>query len=118
MSKKMFKKTYSLDERKYESSRIIAKYEDRIPIIVEKEKTSNLPLMDRKKYLVPKDMKYGKFLFVIRRKIALSEDKALFTFINGKSIPPLSYSIGQLYDSYKDEDGFLYITYCEESTFG
>jgi len=29
-----------------------------------------------------------------------------------------SMTISSLYDSYKDPDGFLYLTYCSENTFG
>jgi len=38
-------------------------------------------------------------------------------FINNK-IYPITSIIGQVYDSNKDSDGFLYITYCQENTFG
>ena len=29
-----------------------------------------------------------------------------------------SMSMGELYNQYKDEDGFLYLTYSGENTFG
>ena len=42
-----FKKQHSLEKRKDESKRIREKYEDRIPLIVLKDKKSNLPDIDR-----------------------------------------------------------------------
>jgi len=33
-------------------------------------------------------------------------------------MPPTSCLIHDLYDKYKDDDGFLYISYSGENTFG
>ena len=38
-------------------------------------------------------------------------------FIKNK-IYPVSAMVGTIYDTNKDPDGFLYVTYCQESTFG
>ena len=53
----------------------------------------------------------------IRKKMKLSPEKAIFLFING-CIPPSSCIMAQFYSIYKDIDGFLYITYAYENTFG
>jgi GABA(A) receptor-associated protein len=47
----------------------------------------------------------------------LPHEKALFLFING-FIPSTSQHIGDIYSFHKDQDGFLYITYSYENTFG
>ena len=47
-----FKDKYSFDRRINESTKIIEKYPERIPIIVERFNRS-LPDIDRKKYLAP-----------------------------------------------------------------
>ena len=31
---------------------------------------------------------------------------------------PMSNILGHIYDENKDKDGFLYVKYCEENTFG
>ena len=31
---------------------------------------------------------------------------------------PASQTVGELYDNQKDEDGFLYVVYTSENTFG
>lgn len=35
-----------------------------------------------------------------------------------KTIPQSSVSMGQMYEEHKDPDGFLYIAYSGENTFG
>ena len=111
-----FKEKTSLNERKVESSKIRNKYPDRIPIIVEAGNT-RVPQIDKSKYLVPRDITVGQFLYIIRKRIKLSNDKALFLFIN-KILPPTSCLISDIDDKYKDEDGFIYFTYIDENTFG
>ena len=110
----------TLEERKQESERMINKYFDRIPIIVEKSMTRNntLPDIDKHKYLVPKDLTVGQFQHVIRKRIKLDSTTALFIFVNKNVIPPSTAFITTIYDEYKSEDGFLYICYATENTFG
>ena len=95
------------------------KYPDRVPIVCEKSKNYNdtIPDLDKSKYLVPSDITVGQFMFVIRKRIKLSSEQAIFIFVNG-TIPSTSTCIFQLYESCKDDDGFLYITYSGENTFG
>lgn len=112
-----FRTTHTFEERLQESNRITQKYPERIPIICEKAKNSNVTDLDKSKYLVPCDLTIGQFMFVIRKRMKLSSEQAIFLFVNN-SIPSTSSSVSQIYDSYKDDDGFLYITYSGENTFG
>jgi GABA(A) receptor-associated protein len=113
-----FKKLHSFEHRKAEAARIRAKYVDRIPVICEKDKRSIILEIDRTKFLIPVDLTVGQFSYVIRKRIKLQPEKAIFLFVNGNTIPPTAAMINQIYKEYKDEDGFLYITYASENTFG
>jgi len=114
-----FKQRYSVDERWQESTRVVAKYPGRIPVICERStKTStDVPPIDKYKYLVPKELTTGEFLYVIRKRLKLKPEKAIYLFINGV-IPSSSQLLGDVYDYHKDPDGFLYIIYSFENTFG
>ena len=117
IGKMKFKDQHSFEERKAESERIRAKYPDRIPVICEKADKTNVADIDKKKYLVPKDLTVGQFVYVIRKRIKLSPEKAIFIFINNV-LPPTAMLMSEVYADKKDEDGFLYITYSGENTFG
>ena len=54
-----YQKLRMLDERKVESARIMVKYPDRIPVIVEKTKGSDVPDIDKCKFLIPKDFNFS-----------------------------------------------------------
>ena len=77
----------STEKRKSEAERIRAKYPDRVPVICEKADRSDIPDIDKKKYLVPADLTVGQFHYVIRKRIKLAPEKALFLFCSN-SIPP------------------------------
>ena len=112
-----FKNKYSFEKRSQESKTIKEKYPDRIPIIVQKHYSCELPEVDKCKYLVPKDMTMGQFLFVIRKRIKLDPSKALFIMVDDSMVTG-SHNISIIYDDNHDEDGFLYVTYTTENTFG
>ena len=114
----IFKKEFSFDERKKESDRVIQTYTDKIPIICEKAKVcSTFPEINKRKFLVGKDVTVGQFIFIIRNRMKLPSEKALFLIINGY-IPPSCSLISQIYNDHKDKDNFLYINYTGENTFG
>ncbi|CAM8878040.1 unnamed protein product [Rhodiola kirilowii] len=87
MAKSIFKEENALEKRTAEASRIREKYPDRIPVIVEKAENSDIPNIDKKKYLVPADLTVGQFVFVIRKRIKLSAEKAIFIFVDNM-LPP------------------------------
>ena len=114
-----FKKNHKFEKRFQEAHRIMNKYKEKIPIIVEKSNNySDLPDIDRSKYLVPCDLTMAEFMYVIRKRIRISPDKSIFMFVENLGMVPTSHTINQIYEEGKDKDGFLYIKYCGESTFG
>merc|ERR1711974_232364 len=95
-----------------------AKFPDRIPVIVEKAPKSDAPDIDKKKFLVPADITVGKFVYEIRKHMKLSPEKAIFLFVGNGVLPPTAALMSQIYDRFKDPDGFLYFHISGESTFG
>lgn len=112
-----FKKEHPFDKRKTEADRIRVKYPDRIPVIIEKAENSTIPDIDKKKYLVPADLTMGQFVYVIRKRIKLPADQAIFIFIN-KTLLPANVLMSQIYKEHADTDGFLYGVYHSETSFG
>ena len=108
-----YKKNNSFEERKSESNRIRIKYHNRIPVIVE---VIDLKL-DKSKYLVPCDFTASQFLCIIRKRIKIMPETALFILINN-SFPLATSTMSMLYKEHKDKDGFLYMVLSLENTFG
>ena len=113
-----FKREYSFAKRALEAQRIMSKYTDRIPVICQRAKSAgaDCPIIDKKKYLIPIDLTISQFIYVIRKRLKLDSEKAMFIFINNQ-VPTNSHIISDLYSLYKDADGFLYVHYSLENTF-
>ncbi|XP_074341692.1 autophagy-related protein 8C-like isoform X2 [Apium graveolens] len=117
MAKSGYKKEQPFEKRHAEATRIREKYSDRIPVVIERAGKSDIPDIDKKKYLVPGDLTVGQFVYVIRKRIKLGAEKAIFIFVKNL-LPPNAAMMSKIYEENKDEDGFLYMTYSGESTFG
>ena len=80
---KRFIEVHPFPRRLEESKRVMEKYPERIPVIMEKSKTcKNVPDIDRVKFLVPKDIIISQFTFIIRKRINISAEKAIFIMMN------------------------------------
>lgn len=113
-----YKEQHSFDKRFQEARSVIQKYPDKLPIIVEPASGKlNIPLLDKKKFLVPNQLTIAQFMYIIRKRMTLESEKALFLFV-GNTLPTSSTCVAELYKTFADSDGFLYMTYCGESTFG
>ncbi|KAH3743229.1 autophagy protein 8 [Pelomyxa schiedti] len=110
-------KSEPIEKRREVADRIRAKYGDRIPVIVEKAPKSNAPDLEKKKYLVPADLNVGKFVYEIRKHMKLKPESSIFLFVNN-TLPPTASTMSLIYERYHDDDGFLYMTYSGENTFG
>jgi GABA(A) receptor-associated protein len=112
-----FREKHTLEERLSESNKIGLRHPFKVPVIIEPHR--NEPsLLDKFKFLVPQEFTMGQFQAILRRRTKLDQTQALFVFIDGNLLVPMSVLMEVLYMERKDSDGFLYITYSRENTFG
>ncbi|KAI0981027.1 hypothetical protein GJ496_004443 [Pomphorhynchus laevis] len=113
-----FKDQYDIDSRKRQFEDIISIHDNRVAVLVEPlRESSTLPMIDKRKYLVPVHITVGQFQSIIQKRLNLSPTTAIFIFVND-TIPSQSLTMNELYQMYADEDGFLYIAYGEENVYG
>jgi GABA(A) receptor-associated protein len=114
-----FDKKVTLEKRKEEVEKQLKNHPGKIPIVIQQSKSSKLTLPEsfKFKFLVPPEQTFGSFVFEIRKRINLKPEQALFVFVND-AIPPSSHTMEEVYNKYKDEDGFLKLLFCEENVFG
>jgi len=113
-----YRDALSFEERFEESKRIRVRFPGRIPLIIERALLSgDVPLIDKTKFLVPADLTVGQLVFIVRKRLTLPPERALFVFV-GSSLPPTAALMKEVYAQCADRDGFLYATYAGENTFG
>lgn len=113
-----FKKTKTFEQRKAETDKMLAKYPNRACIFLSKTTSCDLPTIDKQKFLCPVDLTVGQLLHVIRKRIKMDSSKAIFLFTNKEMSPPTTLPVGLLYKEEADTDGYLYLNYNTEATFG
>jgi len=118
-----FTQEHPLEKRKEVAAKIKEKYPDRCPVIVERADNSDAPLMDKKKFLVPQDITVAKFVAEIRKHMPkLKPEDSIFLFVRAADdtdiLPPSFSAMAVIYEKHKSPDGFLYIRYSGENTFG
>ena len=115
---KKFIDSNNFESRKSESESVLRNYPERVPIIVEKSHICyDICDIDKNKFLAPRDINFGQFVFSIRKRLKLPPEKAIFLFTDNIIIPN-TQNISNAYEQYKNKDGFMYITYDSENTFG
>ena len=114
-----YKKSVPLEQRQSDFKKVMETNKGRIPSICERCPGSTAPVMQKKKFLVPPEMRVGQFGEIIRRKMELSKEAALFFLVNGTHSLSGNQLMSEVYDKFKDpEDSFLYIGYSNEMVWG
>ena len=114
-----FKERQSFSKREQEAKRIREKYIDRVPVIVEctDDAVRATTSKEKIKFLVPKELLVTQFIFVIRERMKLKPEQGIFLYVNGH-LPNVVETMDHLDAKERDADGFLYVQYCFENTFG
>lgn len=66
-----------------------------LQVVVEKAPNSQIVDIDKRKFLVPNDISVAQFMWIIRKRIQLSSEKAIFLFV-GKVLPQSRYWLHEI----------------------
>ena len=66
---------------------------------------------------MPSDLTAYHLAYIVRKRLKFKEHDALFLYC-GNILLKSDSSMIQVYNSRKDPDGFLYLTYAQETVFG
>ena len=119
-----YKKNTLLKDRINDSTRILKKYPNHVPIIVECCEDIN-KVLKRRKFLVPGELFVSHLLYSIRKQITdENSSKAIFIF-SDKILLCSTHLLSVVYNEYKIRnkindscDNFMYIYLQYENTFG
>ena len=113
-----YKKALNLEKRIEKFNKVKTSTNDKIQIICEKDPKSDIIEMEKTKFLVNPEMNVSQFETLIRKKLKLNKESALFVVVNDKHNIIVNLLFSEIYEKFKDEDGFLYIAYANEQIWG
>lgn len=105
-------------------ARMVSTFPDRVPVLVQRVQRRDNPMPDitKHKFLVPKDVTVNEFLWALRVRYMPPIKKGMaFNWHVGMrhmAFVPSSDPIQRMHDQHKSADGFLYVTFSAEPTFG
>lgn len=105
--------------RKLEYANLKAKFPNKVTVVIERyAKERNLPMLDKTKFLVPEDLPVSRLLMIIRNRMDIGENQAVYVMTANKTMLTMSRTMAEVYEEHADEDGFVYLTYASQSVFG
>ncbi|KAH0985701.1 hypothetical protein GBA52_012878 [Prunus armeniaca] len=94
-------------KKSLEGADLREKYPLCIPVSVEKDAGSDIPDINMKKFLIPSDMRLGKFVQFLRGNIR----RPMFVFFKNTTQPPTGVLMSAIDEENKDNDGYLHVIY-------
>ena len=126
-----FQEQLSFEERKRKAEELLSLYPERIPTIIEKDRTlleieqseeytneKKIPNTTKVKYLMNKTDTVDMLIIVVKNQLRINSEQAIFLLANNKYALSGSSIMSTVYQKYKNEDGFLYLTFVLESVWG
>ena len=118
-SYRTFKERKDLSVRQAEYAALKAKYPNKVMVVVEKyPKERYLPIIDKTKFLVPEDLTANRLMMIIRSRMDLTNTQAVYLMTANKTMINMTKTLHEIHEQFKDEDGFVYITYASQNVFG
>ena len=106
---------YPLEARVAAVRRAETRRPDRVAAVIESD--GQLPAMPNDKFLLPMDLTGAQLSYIIRRRLTLQKESALFLLCDGRLVAA-STTMRELRARHASADGFVYIEYTAENSFG
>jgi GABA(A) receptor-associated protein len=113
-----FKSEMDCQARKLKSRSLMQRHANHFPIYIEGAKEAGSFTPYSAKVVIDRRILGCHFFTMMRDQMKVEPEIAINFFLNGRYKLTGDRQMGEVYDRYKDEDGFLYIAYTEQASMG
>ena len=101
--------------RQAEVAKILTENPNCIPIrcIRADNCSPSLPVLEKRKFVAPKEMSLANFTEHVRAKLQVAKSTPLYVFKESQESLSTAGSLQQFYDQFKHADGFLHFQYSD-----
>lgn len=110
--KKNFQLSKSFYDRQCDVNKLLAKYPNNVPVFIYNSPLSKLPKLKTNKFNIPNDMNLNEFKYILTKKLLHLPSDGYHFYVGVNYLDP-EMSFKDLYNTYKEDDGVLYIEYSE-----
>lgn len=108
-----------LEERIKLSQSLREDFPKSIPTIVQRSDTeTSLQQIDKRHFLVPQDMTLGNLVGIIAARLGIYSNNSLWMYASRYPLTNRSETMTEIYNRFRETDGFLYLTYKGQESFG
>jgi GABA(A) receptor-associated protein len=109
----------TLQARRTEAERLLLANPTKVPTIIEPRRVrDNRYFMAQNKFLISRDYSFLEFSQLLRNKLKLNANESLYLVAGATTIPSPEVSMARLYETARDTDGFLYISFSSQEAYG
>ena len=114
-----YEKTNKIEKLKIKSDKLFTKYPNKIPIIIQFDKSFEFQNTINTKFITPFDLTVAEFQIILRKRCQLNSTEAIFLFFNGDILYPAQHLLKDVYkEKHRKNSGILFCLVMKESVFG
>lgn len=109
------------DARQKEAAQLLRTHPRMIPTIIESATTGQSLPQNKyfpSRFLIPGMYTFHEFTQVLRRRFQLDPADSIVLTVQGTVVPAMEQTMQKIYERYRAEDLFLYVTYTRETVYG
>lgn len=114
-----YQNKFTYIERVQKSNKLLQEFPNNVPVIIERyPRETLLPRIQNRQFLVPKEVTVAYLINILKSRLGRYSRHSIWLYAGNTVLQCRFSTIAEIYNKYRSLDGFLYLQYSGEETFG